>query len=273
MSFFGRFKFVKDGGKTAGPPSAREVAGRAYALNAVIFFGKTLGGSGVMPSQLGSMPAESAKPIEDTAARISKHVAGAAKKFGFLNDFSPLEALTIATPFRKLDDQMIVNATWRMEALQAILWSLQQVEKIPPYDEQAGDELFKILQLEQFESFAASAKLRPFDELESARSLAELWHWRGRTRQLIERGEPFPEMPKFKCFDDIVRFTAKATKERGDLPETFDEDFLAKGKAYRDLTDKEWSEVGSITAERHFALNWVCGLAPGNRWDETPTGT
>jgi len=25
--------------------------------------------------------------------------------------------------------------------------------------------------------------------------------------------------------------------------------------------------------ERHKALNWLCGFAPGNRWDETPTDT
>ena len=226
-----------------------------------------------MPSQLRAMPADSAKSIEDTAAKIARQVAGAAEKFGFLNQFSPIEAAMISTPFSKLEDQMLVNATWRMEAFQAILWSLQLIGNLPPYDEQAGDDLFKILHLEQFEAFAASAKLRDSGELEKARSFAELWHWRSRTRQLIEKGEPFPEMPQFKSYDEIVRFTAKATKEEGSLQEIIEEDFPAKAKAYRDLTDREWSEVESITAERHFALNWVCGHAPHNRWDETPTGT
>ena len=41
----------------------------------------------------------------------------------------------------------------------------------------------------------------------------------------------------------------------------------------RDLTEEEWREVTSIAAERHFALNWLCGYAPGNRWDATPTET
>jgi hypothetical protein len=31
--------------------------------------------------------------------------------------------------------------------------------------------------------------------------------------------------------------------------------------------------VGSITEERHFALNWLCGYAPDNDWDATPTPT
>ena len=51
------------------------------------------------------------------------------------------------------------------------------------------------------------------------------------------------------------------------------DDFPAKGKAYRDLTAEEWSELRSITAERHYALNWLCGRAPKNKWDETPTDT
>jgi hypothetical protein len=31
--------------------------------------------------------------------------------------------------------------------------------------------------------------------------------------------------------------------------------------------------VSSATIERHFALNWLRGYAPGNEWDETPTDT
>jgi hypothetical protein len=61
-------------------------------------------------------------------------------------------------------------------------------------------------------------------------------------------------------------------KEEGRF-EVIDEDFAVHGKAYRDLSPEEWSEVRSITLERHFALNWLCGYAPNNRWDETPTDT
>ncbi len=226
-----------------------------------------------MPSELPSLPEDLAQSTVETAGRVAKQVIGAAGKFGFLDQLSPMEAAWLTTPFNKLEDQMIVDATWRTEALQAILWSLQLIEHLPPYDEPAGDEPLKLLHLEQFEALAASARLRDPDELESARSLAELWHWRSRTRQLIEKGEPFPEMPQFKSYDEIVRFTAKAAKEAGTLRKIIEEDFPVKGKACRDLTDAEWSEVVSITAERHFALNWVCGHAPNNSWDDTPTGT
>ena len=71
----------------------------------------------------------------------------------------------------------------------------------------------------------------------------------------------------------MVRLTAKGMGETTMALETIDEDFKVKGKAFRSLSAGEWSEVGSIIVERHFTLNWLCGRAPGNRWDETPTGT
>ena len=108
--------------------------------------------------------------------------------------------------------------------------------------------------------------------------MAEHWHWRSRTRQLTESGfEIDPDMEEFrksgfKCLDDIVRFSANQADAEG-LHPTVDQDFAVNGKAYRDLQPEEWWEVRSITMERHFALNWLCGYAPGNRWDETPTET
>jgi hypothetical protein len=59
----------------------------------------------------------------------------------------------------------------------------------------------------------------------------------------------------------------------GIFPAIEAEDFPVRGIAFRDLSLSEWKDVSSVIIERHFALNWVCGRAPGNRWDETPTGT
>ncbi len=47
----------------------------------------------------------------------------------------------------------------------------------------------------------------------------------------------------------------------------------AFGKPYREITDQEWGQVRSISLERHRGLNWLCGYAPENRWEKTPTGT
>lgn len=97
-------------------------------------------------------------------------------------------------------------------------------------------------------------------------------------QQVIEAGHPFPDDPAMtargiRSFDDLAQDAAMAAQERNVFPATIDGDFPAKGKAYRNLTEMEWSEVRSIAMERHKTLNWLCGYAPGNCWDETPTET
>jgi hypothetical protein len=115
-------------------------------------------------------------------------------------------------------------------------------------------------------------------EIDHAREVAEGWRWRSRTRELEEMQHPFPDSPPMRkaglnSWDDVVRFSAPKAAARGMIPPPIDDDSPLFGKAYRDLSADEWSVARSITMERHFALNWLCGYAPGNRWDETPTET
>jgi hypothetical protein len=123
-----------------------------------------------------------------------------------------------------------------------------------------------------------TARLRPKRDVDRAREIAELWHWRSRTRWLIEDGQSLDPAPWMRdlglhTFHDIVRFTARGAAENGTIDRLVDEDFGVRGTSYRAMSNDDWSEVRSITVERHFALNWLCGFAPGNRWDETPTDT
>jgi hypothetical protein len=138
--------------------------------------------------------------------------------------------------------------------------------------------LLKSIPTENVADFTRSAHLREHAKISRERATAELWHWRSRTRQLIEEGREFPQdegmkAAGFSSYDDIVRFSARKAAEEGTIPSCVAEDFPARTKAYRDLSPNEWNEVNSITVERHYALNWLCGYAPGNRWDETPTDT
>lgn len=241
-----------------GPPNPQAVARRAAVLQLVLAFAS-------------ARASGQAQPEEGVKLR---HVA---KSSGLWDSFSPWERAFLCDAAVAGDQHNIVQASWRNEAYGVLLWSLKRIPWLPAYDEQFRSIEDKVPS--ETDEFIAGAALRDRAELERQRDMAELWHWRSRTRQLIERSEPFPDMPanpggpQFKCYDDIVRFTAKAAKEKGDFTEIIEEDFPARGKAYRDMTADEWSEVGSITVERHFALNWLCGMAPGNRWDETPTET
>jgi hypothetical protein len=71
----------------------------------------------------------------------------------------------------------------------------------------------------------------------------------------------------------MLKMTSSKAAEAGDFEAPIDGDFPAFGKPYRDLTEAEFSVAMSIALERHRALNWLCGYAPGNRGRETPTDT
>ncbi len=193
---------------------------------------------------------------------------------------SPWERSFSSATSSTMSRQQQVNATWRVESFQVLIWALGILPKLPPYSVQADHELLKAFPPDSFDpaDFISTANLLPAQRIASARSRAELWHWRSRTYELMREGKALPDTAElrsagFESYDDVVRFTVEKMVEQKSLPRSIDGDFPVRGKAYRDLSDEEWATVNSITTERHFALNWLCGLAPANRWDDTPTDT
>lgn len=162
-----------------------------------------------------------------------------------------------------------VDASWQTEGAQVLLWALEIVPEFPPYDTMADQDILRHI------GFVSEPQLRDPALLMRTRDVAELWMWRSRTRLLVEKGEPF-ELDEaanpfgFKSYDDIVKYTATKAAEEGDIPATVNSDFPVNGRAFRDISADEWSEVQSIITERLHALNWLCGYAPGNDWDKTP---
>ncbi len=165
-----------------------------------------------------------------------------------------------------------IDASWHMEAIVCLLWALGYVSEPLPYDQEADHELAKKLPAESVKALIKNAALRPREFIEKQRDVAELWHWRARTRRLQE-SESEITIPGGKTFEEIIQFTSAKAAASGDIPAPIGGDFPAFCKAYRDLTKQEYSKAVSIVQERHHALNWLCGLAPNNRWAETPTET
>ncbi len=140
---------------------------------------------------------------------------------------------------------------------------------MPPFDTPLRDP--SVLRL--VEKGLDAVGLRPAGEIQRMREIAQSWHWRSRTRELQESGGKPPAESGFADFDSVVRLSIKRYEADGTIPRAVEEDFPAKGKAYRDLTGMEFCEVRSVAMERHHALNWLCGYGRDNRWDETPTST
>jgi hypothetical protein len=163
-------------------------------------------------------------------------------------------------------DPAVVDAVWHGEALGTLLWALQLAE-LPAYDTAFDPD-------ETAQASLDGAALRPNDEIELERETARLWHWRARTSGLQDEGaaDSDLELPeRYASFDQLIAATAMRAFEQGILPAPTRGDFGAYGKVYRHLSPEQHAEAQSIAAERHHALNWLCGL--GRDWDDVPLDT
>jgi hypothetical protein len=160
------------------------------------------------------------------------------------------------------EDESVVDAVWRGEALGTLLWALQLAE-LPPYDRPFDPE-------DVASTDPAGGTLRDGEEIALERESALLWHWRARTTRLQARADvELP--PRYASFDQLIAATAMRGYEQGLLPAPARGDFRAYGKVYRHLTPEQRAEAHSIAAERHHALNWLTG--EGRSWDDVPLDT
>jgi hypothetical protein len=164
----------------------------------------------------------------------------------------------------------IASTAWRTDALGSLLWALSYFEELPPYDMKFNRKMVLdttgILSLS--DDFAQCAMLRPLIQLRHARAVAELWHWRSRTRHL-QNGKSRDVATSISA--GIIQEAAENAYIERNIPRPIEGDFPAFGKPYGALTPKEHSRMASIAYERHFAFNWLCGYSLD--WDTTPTDT
>ncbi len=253
-----------------GPPSAEEVAKRALVLACLVGRGLLIPPREMIAQLQEQWGSDGPKML---AQLMDKNKQGGIERLSHLSvesDVTRSEREFFQKPLYRLTEQQLYNASWRTEALRSLLWTLCVTDSPGPFDEESDPvEIVKACT----ESVSpTSASIRPPDELEAQRTIAEMWHWRSRTRELQERPEPIPLPPEI-TMEEVIKMSAEMMVQRGAFPSTIGDDFAAMGRPYRDLTVEEWTIVRSITMERHYALNWVCGYAPRNDWDRTPTDT
>jgi len=147
--------------------------------------------------------------------------------------------------------QALLDVTWLAESAVCLLWALGYVAELPPYDQEADPKEMNALPQQTLKLLVENAKLRPAQAITKQRNLAELRHWRSRTRQLQESGRTPRELPAGLTIDQIIQMTAAKAAENGDLPAPIGNDFPAFNKPYRELTPR-----------RVFASNLNCDGAP-----------
>jgi len=206
--------------------------------------------------------------VEKMQGMYSKRI-GIPRQSGLWDELDQNEQGSLNAGPTELSMQAVVDANWLGETIVCLLWSLGLVAEIPPYDHEVARHIMK-----EFPQHPPELPtLRPLDIIARQRPIAEPWHWRARTRQLQEEGRMPSMLPGGLTLETMLKMTSSKAAEAGDVEAPIDGDFPAFGKPYPDLTEAEFSVAMSIALERHRALNWLCGYAPGNRWRETPTAT
>jgi len=256
-------------------PTAQEAFWRAWVLREVVVHAMATPPQSVLRESAAHWSQEQRDKLDRTSKARTEERLAQIRKIGIWEHASPKEKEFLLSYGLQMDEYEQLAAAWRMECVAMLMWALGLVAEWPSVEMQTEDpDLLKTL------PHPANYKpaLREFEEISRKRDLIELWHWRVRTRRLVEEGRPLnPDAEMLKSgprtYDDIVRDVAKKAREQGDLPEIIDEDFVFRGEPFRDISAGDYSEATSIIMERHYALNWLCGFAPDNKWDETTTDT
>jgi hypothetical protein len=198
------------------------------------------------------------------AVRIWLGAEGLAKRL------SAHERALVAGPVEGWSQRDIADARWRAESIGILLWALSSIDALPPYDCEFDQPVDGVPVFGPSEGFRAAARLRDAETLGRERVIAELWHWRSWTRQLVE----YPDHEVEQAGSDLAGIacqTAAMAHTKGFIPAPIGGDFPAFGKSYRVLDGDEYAQVTAIAAERHRALNWLC--CRSDDWDATPTAT
>jgi hypothetical protein len=245
---------------------------RALILKYQVVIGMTVPPPEMLHQLLGSWSLGDREQLFEQCRQRQAQVAEALREAGLWSLMSADERAFILAPPNQIDGQALRNVSWSMESAECLLWALGYVDRLPPYDAQSDVADLKRLPSHGIVALVRNATLRRADVISKARDVAELWHWRSRTRQLQESGRPV-QLPNELTLVEVIRMAAEKAAADGVFEHPIEGDFPVLGRPYAQLTTDEWAEVTSIAMERHKALNWLCAYAPGNRWQETPTDT
>lgn len=258
-------------------PTPTEVVDRLVALKSCVVYALGAPPRDVVAAMRARAKADERKQMDDKADEARDAFWTPIYDTPVFEALTPRERELSEATLVTLTEEQQIEASWAVEGMVVLAWALGILDELPPWDLQTEpsflDEVPNPVALARVRE---AVTLRPSEDLEREAAAAQLWHWRSRTRELIEGGFQLPDelkKPELQSLDDVVRLTAAHALADGTIDRVIEGDFPARDKAYRDLEDDEWHEVRSIAFERHRAFNWLLGLAQDNAWDETPTET
>ncbi len=181
---------------------------------------------------------------------------------------TPVERHVLQTRLGRLTNDETDAASWQTEALAALAWATGILDALPPYHVPIDPgPLLDALPSpwDKTAPFRTTVRLRPEEEIAEERERAELWHWRATMVDLLReaRGKEAQRLGA------VIREVAGEAGRAGIVDHVAAGDFAVDGRPYRDLDEEALGMATAISAERHHALNWLCGF--GTDWDNVPT--
>jgi len=229
-------------------PSVKEVALRALCLGAVVLRAEF---------EIALMEDPSGEESENNRNGIER-ISSWVDEQGLSEHLTPEELVLITQPPGMWSEEEAMEVSWRLESLAVLLWSLGMIPKMPEWDEPISieDIMPKLHIGGSIKKFHLAAKLKPQKDLMAYREIGDLWHWRIQSA-FIECGENALE--KGCELPEKVPEMAKKALEKGLISEVKEGDFVAFGQPVFQLGEDEFTMLTSMTAKRHYAIQWVTG--------------
>lgn len=243
---------------------------RALILNAVLVTGMTTPTVGSVMSDLPGQIPQKKSGCKAKSQPPSLMVVDL-KTAGLWPDVEADEKKLLLS--NQISERQQIDASWLGESIASLLWALEMTPELPAYDQEIDPALTGRLRSAPITELIRQAKLRQKREIEKQREVAELWHWRSRTRQLQELEDSDDQCVTGPTIEQIIEKAAVKGARSGRLPQPIARDFPALGKPYCELSSGEYDTLASIARERHKAFNWLCGFSPTGRWADTRTDT
>lgn len=219
------------------PPTLERVRDRAWAISSVVC-------------------RAFAETFDDRAEAATLHsrLLTWVEDIGLRGEFEDEELELVEADLGSLDQQLVVNGTWRSEGLVVLAWALGRGE-MPPHDElghpsEVATSVFFLA--EDASSRAEELTLRNEEELGEFAAIQLGLHWRLRDFSLRPEAMDFAEFARDSWF--------------GGFPlngiELVDGDLAINGVAIAEAAPEDVGRCQSTAMERHRAINWLRGWHP-----------
>lgn len=228
-------------------PSAARVARRAVALGIVTM-------RAILEQEAG----------EPSAGETHRHLIDWLREVHLEDELEPDESEVVHRRVGRLGSQQQINATWRLEGLVVLAWSLGRFE-IPPHDQLVDTnalwESLGIFETDVANALMANPVLRTREEINTLRNRLFAIHWRLRN---------FGLRPQVMDFSEYARTCSFGPLDLTGLP-LVKGDLAINGKRLDRAPKELLGTARSAAQERHQAANWL--LEGPERYSDASTAT